>query len=343
MATLPEMIEMVPYLLGFHPRESLVVLGLDGTDAEVESVTRYDLVKVRDRPGFARFVASYLRDNNVHTGVVFCFTEKGEADVLPGQTLVRDLETEMSEQGVQFLDGLLVDGDRWWSYTCLDPDCCTAEGTALPSAGGRISPTVVAATVTGLVALPDRESVALTLEPLDEATRHALQPALGRAEIDLAEAVERHGASGPWREHGIVALRLAVEEQARDRLRWLDDETAASLLVYLADDLIRDACCEWVYEHVADAALDLWRQLSRRALAPYDVAPLTLTAWTAWCTGDGVLARLAAERAVEADPACQLAMLLEQALDLGLRPEAMASWRPRRKARRPRRAGRAVR
>jgi hypothetical protein len=60
---------------------------------------------------------------------------------------------------------MLVDGGRWWSYTCSNAACCPAEGTALPA-----SPTVLdaAATYAGTTALPNRAALANMFNPPPE-------------------------------------------------------------------------------------------------------------------------------------------------------------------------------
>jgi hypothetical protein len=50
------------------------------------------------------------------------------------------------------------------------------------------------------------------------------------------------------------------------------------------------------------------------------VPVLLLAAGLQWTTGNGVVAWLAVDRALEIDPTCRLARLLERALDAGLRP-----------------------
>jgi len=63
------------------------------------------------------------------------------------------------------------------------------------------------------------------------------------------------------------------------------------------------------------------RPARRRAAQGTDAAqPAATLAVCAWATGDGAAARVAVVRALEADPSCSLALLVEEALDRGLRP-----------------------
>jgi hypothetical protein len=72
--------------------------------------------------------------------------------------------------------------------------------------------------------------------------------------------------------------------------------------------------------------LDLWLDLTRRG-EPTLLAPVaTLLAWSAWRSGNGVLAAAALHRALLADPAYTLAHLLTEALDQAIPPAAVGPW-----------------
>ncbi len=51
-------------------------------------------------------------------------------------------------------------------------------------------------------------------------------------------------------------------------------------------------------------------------------APASLLAFTAWQSGEGALANVAVERALAADPAYSMALLIGQAVQAGLPPSA---------------------
>jgi hypothetical protein len=82
---------------------------------------------------------------------------------------------------------------------------------------------------------------------------------------------------------------------------------------------VRDACWLAVEAGRMDGE-DLWRELSRRLPAPYDAAPLFLFGWQRWRNGDGVLAGIAARRALDSDAGYTAADLLHLAVTDGLDP-----------------------
>ena len=67
-----------------------------------------------------------------------------------------------------------------------------------------------------------------------------------------------------------------------------------------------------------DAAVELWRDVTRRARADLVAAPATLLAYAAWRSGNGVLARMAVDRALAADPRYPMALLVGEAVDKAL-------------------------
>src|SRR5260370_9284211 len=74
--------------------------------------------------------------------------------------------------------------------------------------------------------------------------------------------------------------------------------------------------------HFHEAHQRLWIDLVRRLPADCVAPPAALLAFTAWQAGDGALASVAIERALEADPDYSMALLVADALHAGLPPSA---------------------
>jgi hypothetical protein len=64
----------------------------------------------------------------------------------------------------------------------------------------------------------------------------------------------------------------------------------------------------------------LWTDVVRRAGLAYRPAPACLLAFVAWQAGEGTLANIAIERALDADPNYSMALLLGDILDAGVPP-----------------------
>lgn len=348
--SLTDLVELVPYLLGFHPHDSLVLVALTGPNRRVGVTMRVDLAAARDCPELPGSLTCYLRREDASEAIALVYGGTDEAGddpprSLPHLPVAQALASGLADGGVTLVDALYVGRRRWWSYACTDPGCCPSEGRLVPGPDGRTSPAVAAATYAGMVALPSRQALEHTLEPSDQVPRAALAAATARASHDQGESAEESAGAAPgggpnrevsggarsrWRRRAVDELDRVVAEQMSTGHRRIPDEQAASLLVALRDDRVRDACCDWVTGERGEAALALWRQLATRAGPPYHIAPLALVAWTAWHTGSGPLARIAADRVLAAEPGHRLALLLTEALDRGVNPAAVRQPRRRR-------------
>jgi hypothetical protein len=324
-----ELVQAIPYLLGFHPLRSLVLVGLangtlvvtarlDLADARIAEVV-FETAAALQRGGSREIVAAVYDDADE--------PEPG-ADPRPGRLHYADrVEDAAAPIGCSVLDVLLVLGDRWWSLRCASPNCCPRIGRAVL---GEPSAFAAAATYSGRVALPDRSAVERLLDPLPDHERVALEPALAECENAAVDAVL--DATAHRRERSSKrALFAAARAAAEPAWPGVTDEEAVRFGVALTELAVRDA----VWMAVDDGRLDgrpLWRELGRRLPSPYDAAPLFLFGWAAWRSGDGALAGIAAERAVASDAEYSAADLLLAALARGVDPRRLPRLRLPRSA-----------
>jgi Domain of unknown function (DUF4192) len=317
-----EMLQAVPYLLGFHPQRSLVLIGLaagrlvvtarlDLADAARGAVPHAVATMVRG--GSTSFVAVVYDDDAVRDG--------------PGPPtwaeLVVAVETEVEAAEAQLLDALLVIDNRWWAYTCTDVACCPAEGQPLPSAPSAFT---AAATVDGVVALPSRAALDAVLDPLPEGERDRLTALIAAAERAGAR-LTLDGLARRWE----ISVKRAIFRAARaaDQPGWAgppDDDEVARCGAALRVVAIRDA----VWAAIDNRRLDgrpLWRELGRRLPSPYDAPPLFLYGWASWRAGDGASANIAADRVLASDPHYTAADLLVAAISAGVDPRRLPRLR----------------
>lgn len=314
-----DLVDLVPYLVGFWPTESLVLVSLRGSRRRVGLTLRIDLVGVRSGSEALEHCAAHLARAGARSVMVMVYRDRvggtgGRA--LPDARLAERVMRKVRMRGVEVDEALLVTRDRWWSYLCDDPSCCPAAGHPI-TPPDRPSAVVAAATVAGLVAAPDRGSLERSVDPAPAADREAVALLVAAAQA----RADGRGRGDDRRYRAAVAdeVAAAVAGQRSGRTH-LDDDTAARLLVALRDIGIRDQCCGYATGADSAAMQALSMQLARRATAPYDVAPYTVLAWCAWRDGNGALARIAVERALRSDGSYALATLLAQALDRGINP-----------------------
>ncbi|HEY3089662.1 MAG TPA: DUF4192 domain-containing protein [Jatrophihabitantaceae bacterium] len=314
-----DLIEAIPYLLGFHPRDSLVIVGL--ADTRVSITARIDLDDLRE-PGMLGGTLRVLMNGQSTRAIAAIFAELAadpRAPELPHRDLIHDLVAGTPELGIDLIDAVLVAGGRWWSYHCADHGCCPPEGRELP---GDASPSRAAATYAGLVAVADRDELAALLDPHDDAQRAALEPAIAEHEnLSVAAVV------GGYAERRQRSVKRAIFAAARDGDESLfpgdghalTDDELCRFAVALSETPIRDAVWLAVDQRRLDGRA-LWREIARRVPPPYDAAPLFLFGWASWRDGNGAAAGIAAERAMASDPAYTAAELLLGALAHGLDP-----------------------
>lgn len=318
----------VPYLLGFHPEHSLVLVGM--ADGRVVVTVRADLpglagpsgldsldqaICAMFRGGAADFVGIVVDADAApsrHPGV----------PSLPWAGLAAEVEAMVESAGGVVGDLLLVVGDRYWSYLCRGQGCCPPEGTAIVS---EASPIPATATFAGLVALPGRGAVERLLDPAPSGDRERLRPAIDAAQEAARAAL---GAGDGRADRGDVRALFAAARAAEGSLDGgeADPDVLARYAVALRRVAVRDS----VWMAVDDGRLagdDFWRHLAYVLPEPFDAAPLFLVGWSAWRRGSGALARIAAERCLDSDPGYTAADLLLAALSTAVDPRSMPKLR----------------
>lgn len=319
-----EILAAVPYLLGFHPTRSLVVIGARPPRDRIHVSFRYDLLDPPD-PAHARELAA-------HAAAVFAREHVTVAIVVgygPGTLVTPPAEqfrAQLAEVGVELREMLRVEDGRYWSYLCTDPGCCAADGVAFD-----VSTSLVAAqlTVAGNVTLPDRAALEATIAPLGDPVRASMRQATVRAENRAASLIaeatrvggKRRALLRPVIDDGLRAVSEAVGTyRAGEAIS--DDDEIAWLTVTLADVRVRDDAWARMDPEYATAHRRLWTDVVRRAEPCYVPAPACLLAFTAWQAGDGALANVAIDRALASDPGYTMALLLLDAVSGGLPPSA---------------------
>lgn len=316
-----DLIDLIPYLLGFHPRSSLVLIGLH--EGRVAATARADLADIAASQVQLSETIQLVIRSKADQLIAAIYDDRARIGPNDSTTTHRDtihaLGRLADSASLRLTDALLVARGRWRSYLCDDEQCCPPDGTALV---GDASVAAATATYAGLVALPDRSDVTALLDPLPAEQRDALEPLIAHYENSAAAAIldgcsPRHQRS----------VKRALFAAARDGDRalfpgqsgFVPDEDVCRFAVALVDTPIRDAVWLATERRQLDGRA-LWREIARRAPQPYDAAPLFLYGWVCWRDGNGVLAALAAERALASDPGYRAADLLLGAVRHGLDP-----------------------
>ncbi len=309
--TSPEhILAAVPYLLGFAPSRSVVVLSL--RDKQIGLTMRLDI----DTPAqeLHEVVLQRLRDDGATKAVIVLFdpAEASGSGTLPGYRIGRPLVRAVRREGLTVVDALVVQQGRFWSYVCTNRRCCPPQGRPVPKAGQPDHSLVASAFVAlGTAPMASRDELHASIGPAAAERHLELAPA-------FEEALEAPDASP------LVRWRAVVERhvEAPPR-RPLPDSEVAHLVVSLSDVLIRDEILSWTAGEEIAGVLAVLRELAPLAPPPFDTQVLASLAWAAYCHGDGALAAAAVNRALDCDPKHSLSRLLEMALTNGVAPESL--------------------
>jgi hypothetical protein len=311
---------VVPHLLGFVPSKSLIVLGAGPPRGRIHMTLRFDLPDPPD-PAAAKAIAehavSILTSQRQAMGVVIGYGP-GHL-VTPIADIIRD---RALRAGLDLRDVLRVEDGRYWSYLCREPSCCPAEG--VPIAAEHPAATAMAAA--GAPVLPDRAALADSISSLGGIARQSMQQATRRAEahaVNLLIQAARSGRPAKARrmvvKEGLSAVSEAIAAYRRGG-RFTTDDQLAWLSVALTSLQVRDDAWARMDMDYRDLHRRLWTDVVRRAEPQYVPAPASLLAFTAWQSGNGALANVALERALEADPSYSMALLLRDVMDAGAPP-----------------------
>lgn len=307
-----ELIAAVPHLLGFHPRNSVVLLALHGKSLGL--TLRADLVDNDQAAVLAeQLLPPIARQRPTGVALVVIGGASMRNGDLPHRALVDALDGLLTGAGVPVVHAAWTAetacGAPWRCYD--DPLCA---GTV---ADPTTSPLAAATVAAGAVTFGSREEMAALVAAEDTA-------ALARRAILLDAADAEHPMSAR-----LVAQRLArlkkLHRAAAAGDLVLSDGIVAEIASALCDHRVRDACLPWCTGSGAAAAERLWLALVRATPAPERAEPAALLALAAYLRGDGALAGVALDAALNACPHHSLSGLLRAALDGGLPPELLRS------------------
>ncbi|MFE2040970.1 DUF4192 family protein [Streptomyces sp. NPDC059477] len=350
LRTPAELADALPYLLGYRPEDSIVLVALYDKNGRGRLGGRARLgipTNPQDWPSAAKQLADGLVTGSRRRGrqpeqmVAYVCQEPA-----PGETgqdvmnrlreLAQHLRVECGLLDVPVIEALCVSDGRFWSYCCSRPDCCPPDGVAMGLPGTSVL--AAAATYAGLQVRGTLRELRARLLPLETAAALEQERELDKAglclvprilddtsrasvaaeTVELAERVMHRFTAAP-KVSGTLLADLHDDEQ-------LTHKEAAALILGIQDRTTRDRVAEWMEGDEAAPALRLWRALARRCVGSYTehaAAPLTLAGWVAWSTGDDLEAREALAMALGADTDYLFARLLHQAVNEGLEPESI--------------------
>jgi hypothetical protein len=311
-----DVLAAVPYLIGYQPTDSVVVLAMRGR--RLYFTVRDDLPGPGASPDGIGAAIDDLRDVVLRqrvSGVLLVAygPEQRARRVLFG------LRSAFDSAGLAILEMLRADDGRYWSYLCGNPDCCPPDGVPYDI---HSSPVPAAATVAGCVAMPDREAYESLVRPEDGPGLVAVAEATVRAGDRLLTLVSAGGQPAV-----LAAGRVAIDDAVAAQLDGgrVEDDDLAWLTVLLTSIPVRDMALSAITGPPGrlESHRALWMDVFRRAAPAFAAAPGSLFAFAAWRCGEATLARLALDRVLDVKPGYNLASLLHRIVAAGLPPSVL--------------------
>ena len=309
------LISAVPVLLGFHPAESLVVLGMRGRRRRLGPAIRIDLPAPDDLLPVVEYLADHA-ERQADRVAVFCYSESSHARVA-----LELLLDACRDRYLGVLDAILVRSDH--AEFLPDDNGMTSAPIPLPDDDDPTRRALTeAAVLAGHRILRSREELRSSVAPPTGTAAIAAEAAVQRAAAvlgkDLVDAVDR---AGVLRRAAECALQTAADEHRTTHR--VSIATAARLTLTVCDRWARDALVALV---VGSTPAD-WVPVLLDAVVrvPADVSAdlCSLLAVAAYRSGDGALTQVTLDRCLEAEPHHRFGRMLQEMLLGGLAPEEL--------------------
>lgn len=298
-----DLISAIPYLLGFTPEHSLVVVALKG--GELQCTFRVDLPGSIDHLDHLRSLTGQAETNECDTVVLITY---GETEI--ATACMERAALEFDIRGFDILDKFRITEGRYYNLGCTDT-CCPPEGWPLIE-----RPDIAAELVaSGALKRPDRNAIDELFTPAPAKERAVVTRAVEDA---LHTEAERSWAE--QRRHDLTAIDHWLEAGTLPER----PEDIAALGLALGDLDVRDYTLRNA-DRYRETALDLWLWVARHLEEDLVAPALTVAGWCAYRAGNGVVAIEAFELALKFTPHYRLAQMLRAALQAGIPPRALDS------------------
>lgn len=321
-------------MFGFHPRRSLVVLALKGK--RVSFQMRSDLPALECVDACAdNLMPPLLRQQPDRVLLVAYVEPEASSEVrgmdrLEADGLVEAIRDRLREHRIEVAEAVRCDGVRYWSYVCDNQSCCPSDGTPYEI---ESTSTMVNAVFNGLQVLPDRAALERRFDPVRGEGRERMEEVTAHVVEDIATT---HGIflGGSTVADRVHLRRTELLGDGADFVEGLlgdldpalagalDDDDAARLMVWMRLMPVRDLAWSFITDANAKHHLALWTAVARRAVTPFEAAPLCLAGFAAWLSGDGAQAACALTRATDVAPTYSMGQSLLGLLERCVPPSA---------------------
>lgn len=310
-----DLINAMPTMFGFPPQDSFVGFGLDGK--RICFGMRLDLSDIGDVESAADYIVRHLQNQVVSSGI------KGAIVVALGEPLDRGRDLVLAVESRLFagrserrritvrpVAGGWATDDRYWvSMAGGDPD-------GYPYRRSLDHPLTLQGIAEGQEVVASRAELAAKLAPIKGPRRRRIQSA-------AADIKKHHGATSD------DALVETVRSTVQDlyAMRHVSDRSVVEVAYALSRRGVRNSAWDLITPDNARDMVRVWVHVARCAPTAWAPTALGLVAWSAWLRGDGAFAVTAAQRALEIDKDCPMALFMLGLATSGVSPDLWAHRR----------------
>lgn len=323
-----ELLAIVPYLLGFEPSDSIIVICV--ADSRIGLTQRLDLPAAGEGEAVVRSLMPNLTREHPDQVLLIAYEDKPDRSA----EAVHALTAALTAVGIPIHDRIVVRDGRWRSLDCDEPSCCPVKGQPVP-VSAEVPALASEFIAHELSPHADRNAVVAQLEAGPEFVSAAdlkAAEALGQGDLPAVWAQILDAGDSPAQITPAMAASACVslrDVQVRDGLvAWLTPGTLdPAHLPAEVQSLISGMNREWTQHRPDTGAIIAMNRVQARlvrlcAMLPdgHAAAALTVLACFTWWRGSGALTRAALDRALRCQPDYRLALLLQQMVDLAIRP-----------------------
>jgi Domain of unknown function (DUF4192) len=284
-----ELLAIIPYLVGFHPDESIVAVFIKS--GRILVTARMDLPPESAGDELAEQIDYLARRNGAHGLALVAYS----AASLPAHRLLTRLMDRLGNHELR--DVLYVGHGRWWSLSCAE-DCCPLNGTPFDLSSHPLS---AAAVFAGLGTRANRQELEASVSGPPQRELAHLQ---GLATTLLTELEHRDDAGAAAR------LLTGLVDAAVSDPAVLDERNCLLLGLLVTDVHVRDLAWALIGLAKAEKHVRLWGGVVAQVPPTLAAAPLCLLGMAAWASGAGALLNCCCERLAEVDPDYSMGKLL---------------------------------
>ena len=309
-----DLLAAVPFLIGYHPIDSLVLISVKADSLEM--AMRIDFPTNAPEGAF-ELLATHLKRDQAQGALIVAYEPINN---LTGPEVLNSAAEAVTKLGIPIRELMLVRNGRWRSLLCNDENCCPTDGNAIEDfQNSRIA----AEQVANGTALPFNDAKGLS---------HSIAPSAFAKDINWNAQVigfridpDDHDLNAKQRD-GAESILLLADFYLQNGF-CKDYDLIARVIGRLSDIQVRDFALGCHDDQSLNAYWSMWHDLLKIA-PPKFVAPVAaLFAAIAYENGEGALAHRALDRAIEDDPEYSIARLLRRVFSSGWPPSGFAQLR----------------